>query len=234
TLVVEEPSKLDGSVLADRQRLNQILLNLLSNAVKYNRAAGRVTLSFVQSSRARIRINVTDTGAGIPPEKLRLLFRPFERLGAESTSIEGTGLGLTVSRGLAEAMGGTLGVTSAIDRGSTFWVELVATDAAAVRETPQIAETSLEPSTAAAPGSVLYIEDNTSNIRLMSRLLRNRPAITLLHGADGQTGLRLAREHRPDVILLDLHLPDMSGEEVLRQLWGDPLLRAIPVIVLSA
>jgi PAS domain S-box-containing protein len=234
SLVVEQQPAIDASVLADRQRLNQILLNLLSNAVKYNRAGGRVTLSFTQSSKQRTRIHVTDTGAGIPPEKLRLLFRPFERLGAETTGIEGTGLGLTLSRGLAEAMGGSLGVSSEVDRGSTFWVELLATDEAAARQDRASLTASLEPTRAIGPAAVLYIEDNASNVRLMHRLLGSRPSVTLLHGADGQTGLQLARERRPDVILLDLHLPDMSGEEVLQQLWGDPSLRGTPVIVLSA
>ena len=111
-------------MVADRQRLSQILLNLLSNAVKYNREAGSVTVGFETASRDALRINVTDTGSGIPPQKLRLLFRPFERLGAESTAIEGTGLGLTLSRGLAEAMGGSVGVVSRMGTGSTFWVEL--------------------------------------------------------------------------------------------------------------
>ena len=234
SLVVEQPPAIDASVLADRQRLSQILLNLLSNAVKYNRAGGRVTLSFTQSAKRCTRINVTDTGAGIPPEKLQLLFRPFERLGAETTGIEGTGLGLTLSRGLAEAMGGSLGVSSAVDRGSTFWVELLATDEAAARQERDSLTSSLEPTRAIGPAAVLYIEDNASNVRLMHRLLGSRPSVTLLHGADGQTGLQLARERRPDVILLDLHLPDMSGEEVLRQLWDDPSLRGTPVIVLSA
>ena len=234
TLIVEEPADTERSVLADRQRLSQILLNLLSNAVKYNRAGGRVTLSFVKQSENRIRINVTDTGAGIPPEKLQLLFRPFERLGAETTGIEGTGLGLILSRGLAEAMGGSLGVTSDVDRGSTFWLELASTDAPGlVDDRPTIAA-SLEPVTTAGPAAVLYIEDNASNVRLMDRLLGSRPAVTLLHAADGRTGFKMAQERRPEVIFLDLHLPDMSGEEVLQQLWGDPDLRGIPVIVLSA
>jgi PAS domain S-box-containing protein len=234
TLEVEALEEEERSVLADRQRLSQILLNLLSNAVKYNRAGGRVTVGFDRRSDGRMRINVADTGAGIPQEKLQLLFRPFERLGAESSGIEGTGLGLTVSRGLAEAMGGSLGVTSDIDRGSTFYVELAATDAPSVAEDPGSPAASLEPAASAGPATVLYIEDNTSNVRLMHRLLGSRPAIVLLHAPDGQTGLKMASERRPNAILLDLHLPDMSGEEVLRQLWDDRALRRTPVIVLSA
>jgi PAS domain S-box-containing protein len=220
--------------LADRQRLSQILLNLLSNAVKYNRPSGTVTLGFEPRHGERIRITVTDTGHGIAPEKLRLLFQPFERLGAETTAIEGTGLGLTLARGLAEAMGGSLGVDSEVDRGSTFWVELAATAAQAASDAPVVPTTALAQRTSAIPATVLYVEDNASNVRLMARLLGNRPSVTLLHAADGQTGIALARERRPDVVFLDLHLPDISGEEVLRQLWDDPELRAIPVAVLSA
>jgi PAS domain S-box-containing protein len=234
-LVVDASTIPSRPAVADRQRLSQILLNLLSNAVKYNLQGGAVTLSFEEQADSRIRINVTDTGAGIAPEKLQLLFQPFERLGAETTSIEGTGLGLTLSRGLAEAMGGSLGVRTAVDRGSTFWVELASTEAplAAGREAP-LPPTSLAPRSSGGPAVVLYIEDNTSNVRLISRLLGSRPSVTLLHAADGETGLRIARERKPEAIFLDLHLPDISGEEVLRRLWDDPHLRRIPVVVLSA
>lgn len=234
TLTVEDSTAPRCSVLADRQRLSQILLNLLSNAVKYNRSGGRVTLAFEEQRDDRIRITVTDTGAGLAPEKLQLLFQPFERLGAETTSIEGTGLGLILSRGLAEAMGGSLGVASEVDRGSTFWVELASTREPAVTVDQPVVSSGLEPKAAEGSAEVLYIEDNASNMRLMSRLLASRPAVTLLHAADGHAGLRIARDRRPDVIFLDLHLPDMSGEEVLRQLSDDPALRNIPIIVLSA
>jgi PAS domain S-box-containing protein len=232
-LMVEKPTAQSCSVVADRQRLSQILLNLLSNAVKYNRAGGRVIVAF-EPRESRLRIKVTDTGPGIPPEKLKLLFQPFERLGAETTSVEGTGLGLTLSRGLAEAMGGSLDVSSQVDSGSTFWIELASTKETAAAAEPPVIPTGLEPKAAGGPALVLYIEDNPSNVRLMARLLGSRPAISLLHAPDGLTGLQLARERRPDLIFLDLHLPDLSGEDVLHQLWGDPALRTIPVIVLSA
>ncbi|OFW16205.1 MAG: hypothetical protein A3H29_15485 [Acidobacteria bacterium RIFCSPLOWO2_02_FULL_67_21] len=236
-VIEDDAARVCGSrhLLADRQRLTQILLNLLSNAVKYNRDGGRVRLTCEDAPDDRLRIKVSDTGAGIRPEKLRLLFQPFERLGAEQTGIEGTGLGLVLSKGLAEAMGGTLGVESEVDRGSTFWVELALADAVAE---PAASSTRARPNESGpdsgVTGTVLYIEDNSSNRQLMERLLARRPGVHLRGAGQGQAGLDLARIDRPDLILLDLHLPDMGGEEVLRRLWEDPETRAIPVAVLSA
>jgi PAS domain S-box-containing protein len=234
SLAVEKRAGEGVVVFADRHRLNQILLNLMSNAVKYNSAGGRVTVGF-EKVGARMRISVTDTGAGIPPEKLALLFQPFERLGADQTAVEGTGLGLALSRGLAEAMGGALGVASEVDQGSTFWVELALTDAP---ERPVEVSVSGPPAASSTPpdttGVVLYIEDNRSNVRLMERVLERRPGVRLLHAPTGEDGMSMAQAQRPDLILLDLHLPDISGEEVLQHLWQDPELRKIPVAVLSA
>src|SRR5688500_4167626 len=148
----------------------------MSNAIKYNRSEGTVTVSCDDASDGRVRISVTDTGVGIRPEKLALLFTPFERLGADKTGIEGTGLGLALSRGLAEAMGGTLGVRSEIDCGSTFWIEL-----AAVTGGVQDAPSAVPRSAASISGTILYIEDNMANVRLVERLLKHRrPDITLL------------------------------------------------------
>jgi PAS domain S-box-containing protein len=233
SIVVDEPAGQDLVVLADRQRLSQVLINLLSNGVKYNRHGGTVTIGFAAVEGGRVRLTVTDTGAGIAEGKLRLLFQPFERLGADHTPIEGTGLGLALSRGLAEAMGGTLGVESVVDRGSTFWVELAQTELpqAPVSELPDGAAIEAR---CDARGIVLYIEDNRSNVRLMQRVMERRPGIALLHAADGREGLAMAASERPDLILLDLHLPDMSGQEVLRRLASDNVLRGIPVAVLSA
>ena len=235
--VQADPStEADRYVKADRLRLNQILLNLMSNAVKYNREGGHVTLSCEDREGGRVRLSVTDTGAGIRPEKLALLFTPFERLGAEKTGIEGTGLGLALSRGLAEAMGGQIGVRSEIDRGSTFWIDLSCVtpgldEGAAVEATRTAAPQAAD----AISGTILYIEDNMSNVRLVERLLKQRrPRITLLHASDGAVGIAMALEHKPDLILLDLHLPDTPGDEVLRRLWEDTRTRDIPVAILSA
>ena len=223
-------------VRADRQRLNQILLNLVSNAIKYNRPNGTVTVSCDARPDGRLRINVTDTGAGILPEKLDLLFRPFERLGADQRGIEGTGLGLALSRGLAEAMGGELGVESEVDRGSTFWLEL-GTTCPDLSDAPRIgADAAAVPEfDDAVTGTILYIDDNASNVRLVERLLnKRRPRVSLLNANTGGAGIEMAVACAPDMIFLDLHLPDTPGEEVLRRLWEDPRTRRIPVAVLSA
>ena len=227
------PTSAPASVLADRQRLRQILLNLLSNAVKYNRPSGSVKVGVERVDAGRVRITVTDKGFGIPEAKLALLFQPFERLGAERTAVEGTGLGLALSKALAEAMGGTLGVTSVIDGGSTFWVELSAATESA-RETGRAARAAATAPGRARGGTILYIEDNLSNVRLMRGVLRQRPAVELLHAPQGDTGLAMAVERRPQLVLLDLHLPDMPGEEVLRLLFENPATRGVPVVVVTA
>jgi PAS domain S-box-containing protein len=223
----------DRYVRADRQRLKQVLLNLLSNAVKYNRPGGRVTVRCMDF-REGLRVEVTDQGAGIPPEWMDRLFVPFERLGAEGTAVEGTGLGLALSKGLTEAMGGSLGVTSAVGKGSTFFVEFLLAEApGATDEEGEAGERIKVP---APDGShmLLYIEDNLANLRLIERALDHRPGLILLSAMQGSLGLDLARQHLPELILLDLHLPDMPGEEVLRHLRGDPRTQGIPVIVISA
>jgi PAS domain S-box-containing protein len=220
-------------VLADAQRLQQVLLNLVSNGIKYNREAGRLVVGCHAIPTGRIRFTVADTGAGIAPERRARLFTPFDRLGAETTTVEGTGLGLALSKRLVEAMGGSIGVDDATGGGSLFWIELaeaaapearggVETAVAAVRNAPR------------RRGTILYVEDNTSNLRLVERVLAEQPTIRFIGAMQGRLGLELAREHRPDLILLDLHLPDMSGEDVLREIRNDPMLVRTPVIVLSA
>jgi len=222
-------------VLADQQRLQQILLNLLSNAVKFNRLGGQVTVHCSPAASGRIRLEVQDTGIGIPKQKMPLLFRPFERLDAGDTGIEGAGIGLALSRRLAEVMGGELGVESETGRGSTFWVELPGC------ENPLLAlergaGTADAPPDSPAPAAktVLYVEDNPSNSILMERIIAHRPDLKLLSAGQGGLGLELARSHRPALILLDLHLPDVPGDEVLRRLKAEPESAQIPVAVITA
>jgi PAS domain S-box-containing protein len=227
-------------VSADRQRLTQVLLNLLSNAVKYNRAGGSVRVTCDADdpavAGARVRIAVHDTGPGIPADRMDQLFRPFARLGAEETGVEGTGLGLALSKPLIEAMGGTIMVRTAEGEGSVFTLDLPRVCTAPGTPEPDPADGS-EPAPAAdgaGVATVLYIEDNVANLSLIEAILDGRSEITLHSALQGRLGLELAAEHRPDLILLDLHLPDLPGEEVLRRLRADPRTRDIPVIVISA
>jgi PAS domain S-box-containing protein len=223
-------------VLADQQRLKQVLLNLISNAIKYNSDGGSVIISSEEVAGNRLRIKVRDTGPGINEANLNRLFIPFERLGAEQTGVEGTGLGLALSKRLLEMMGGSIGVENNPDRGSTFWMELP-TVQDPVEEISVVMDNL---SAAPAPGPhardrvVLYVEDNLSNITLIEHIMVHRPHVKLLAAMQGRLGLDLAREHRPDLILLDLHLPDISGEDVLTGLRAQPELKDIPVIVISA
>ena len=223
------------AVMADRQRLRQVLLNLLSNAVKYNRVNGTIHVAIDRIPSGRVQVSVKDTGAGIPPELLSLLFQPFERLGADKTAVEGTGLGLALSRALCQAMGGSLEVTSNVDHGSTFSIELAETSLAVPMEMERPASVAaLVPDGVHQPGVVVYIEDNVANVRLMERILSRRPRLTMMHAADGRSGIELVRSRRPSVVLLDLQLPEMSGDSVLRELWKDPVTRQIPIVVLTA
>jgi PAS domain S-box-containing protein len=223
-------------VLADRQRLQQVLLNLLSNAIKYNRPDGLVTVACEQVAEARLHVSVTDTGSGMAADKLERLFTPFDRLGAEAGSIEGTGLGLALSKSLVEAMGGALHVRSRPGVGSTFSVELARVEGPVVVNDvpPQAVEARTDGGARRLPRTILYIEDNLSNLRLVESVLGRRPGVTVLSAMQGRVGLELARAHGPDLILLDRHLPDISGDEVFRLLREDPRTRDIPVIVLSA
>jgi len=238
-LLNDRPAERCGAyVHADQQRMKQILFNLLSNAVKYNREGGSVHLACKYVAGERLRISVTDTGPGIAPEPLERLFVEFERLGSERTSVEGTGLGLPVSKRLAEAMGGTIGVTTAVGQGSTFWLELPLAkppdEPDEGREESGPAAGKARGTQAGPPVTVLYIEDNMSNLQLVDRILARRPNVKLISAMRPGLGLDLAGEHHPDLVLLDLHLPDMSGEEVFRRLRAEPRTAAIPVAILSA
>ena len=235
TLNPEIALKCNHHVHADRQRLKQVLLNLLSNAIKFNRRGGSVMLSCEETSPGKLRIYVSDTGSGISPEGLKKIFTPFERLEADSSDAGGTGLGLALSKRLIEAMGGTIGVESAPGFGSKFFIELaMIEDPAAVLEIEPAATVLVDAETDTRRGTVLYIEDNPSNLRLIERIFAQRPSVRLLSAMHGNLGLDLADLHTPDWILLDLHLPDISGEEVLRRLRANPRTQRIPITILSA
>jgi len=222
----------DCNVLADRQRLLQVLLNLLSNAVKYNRTGGRIDVSAAPTEEHAVRIAVADTGSGISPDALDRVFEPFDRLGAESSAVEGTGVGLTLSEHLVERMGGVIAVSSTLGDGTTFTVDLPVTEA------PAAAGPSDEPGVADDQAGtalrVLHIEDNLANLELVEQVLMRSRVVELYAAMTGSLGLELAREHHPDLILLDLHLPDVSGTELLERLQGDPRTACIPVVVITA
>ncbi|MGQ0699039.1 MAG: hybrid sensor histidine kinase/response regulator [Panacagrimonas sp.] len=223
-------------VLADQTRLKQVFINLLSNAIKYNRPGGDVVVEFSTGSAERTRICVTDTGAGLSPEKLTQLFQSFNRLGREGGAEEGTGIGLVVSKRLVELMGGTIGVESTVGTGSVFWFEL-GTAAA-----PQLRYDIGHPTTAtqtqilqSAPlRTLLYVEDNPANLKLVEQLIARRSDLALLTAVTGELGIECARTRQPEVILMDINLPGISGIEALRILREDPLTAHIPVLAISA
>jgi PAS domain S-box-containing protein len=228
-------------VLADRRRLTQVVLNLLTNAIKYDHPGGSVTLRCRPAAEGRLRVEVEDTGPGISGEDIARLFVPFERLGAERRGVEGEGIGLALSHGLVRAMGGEMGVRSTPGEGSTFWIELVAQDAPAGQAStdasasgPSAAGERPPEGDGAAPRSVLYIEDNPSNYKLVERVLAARPGLRLVTAGSGAQGIAAAGESRPDLVLLDLHLPDMHGAEVYDRLRGNAATAKIPVVVISA
>jgi signal transduction histidine kinase/ActR/RegA family two-component response regulator len=223
-------------VMADLTRLKQVLLNLLSNAIKYNREGGAISVDCRVSSSGRIRIAVTDTGMGLTEENLKKLFQPFNRLGQEAHVGEGTGIGLVVSKRLVELMGGVIGVESTIGVGSVFWIELNATTAHQRRVIE--ANTAIMAPVHHAEGmplrTLLYVEDNPDNLMLVEDLILRRPDIRLASAKDGISGVALARASLPDVILMDINLPGMSGVEALRILSADPATAHIPIVALSA
>jgi signal transduction histidine kinase/response regulator RpfG family c-di-GMP phosphodiesterase len=226
----------DRYVQADRQRLKQVLLNLLSNAIKFNRSNGTVILRCEKTQNDRLRIEVADTGSGIDEEGLKKIFTPFERLSADRNAIGGTGLGLALSKRMVEAMGGAIGVESTVGAGSRFHFELLLVEPAAEPIVDRDCHGGLTSLSQAASyrGTILYIEDNLSNIRLIQQILTRYPAVELHEAMQGKLGLELANTHVPDWILLDLHLPDLGGEEVLRALQQEPRTQRIPVTILSA
>jgi signal transduction histidine kinase/ActR/RegA family two-component response regulator len=235
---IQPPSREDCSwtIHADRQRLKQVLLNLTSNAVKYNHHGGSIHLACHATSEGRVGIIVADTGPGIPADKLERLFMPFDRLGAEQTDVQGTGLGLALSKGLVEAMGGSLTAHSVQGQGTTFILELpLAEDRVGHHDgNPPTPPSLSQDAGAHRESTVLYVEDNPSNLQLVERVLGQRGGVQLLAASRGEIVQDLVRQHRPDLVLLDLHLPGIDGEEVLRRLQADPHTAGLAVVVVSA
>ncbi len=221
-------------VVADRTRLKQVMTNLLTNAVKYNRKNGSVIVSYELRDNDMLRIKVEDTGYGIPEDKLGLLFQPFNRLGKELTNIEGTGIGLTITRRLVELMDGHIGVESVVEKGSTFYIDFKRVqklvtemvDSATMQESQKIKNYKNR--------TMLYVEDNPANLMLVQSILKRRPQIELLSAANAESGIEIARAKRPDVVIMDINLPGISGYEALEILRGGDETKKIPVIAISA
>jgi PAS domain S-box-containing protein len=223
-------------VKADRTRVKQVFINLLSNAIKYNKAHGTVVVEYVTSTPGRIRVCVKDSGEGLTADKLAQLFQPFNRLGQEANAEEGTGIGLVMTKRLIEMMGGIIGAESSVGTGSVFWIELdLTTERHAVGGT-------VAPLTPADPlvnadaelRTLLYVEDNPANLMLVEDLIARRSDIRLLSARDGNLGIEIARARRPDLILMDINLPGISGIRAMHILADDPATAHIPVIALSA
>jgi PAS domain S-box-containing protein len=224
-------------VLADPIRLTQILVNLLSNAIKYNRPKGSVHVTVSAATPGALRIEVRDTGEGLPAEKLSQLFQAFNRLGQESSPIEGTGIGLVVTKRLTELMGGRLGVHSTVGVGSVFWLELPLADAAypKIHSGESCAEKKLALSLLQhAACTILYVEDNLANVELVEQILQGHPTLRLIRAHNGMQGIDMARSHAPQIILMDINLPGMSGMDALKLLRQDPVTRHIPVLAITA
>jgi len=228
--------KIPYFVKADRTRVKQVLINLLFNAIKYNKPGGTVAVECTLSPPDSIRISVRDTGAGLAAEQLAQLFQPFNRLGKGAGEEEGTGIGLVVTKRLVELMGGAIGVDSTVGVGSVFWIELRLTAA------PQLAAREAQRAALARPQiaegtplrTLLYVEDNPANLELVEQLIARRTDLRLLSAADGDLGVEFARAYQPDVILMDINLPGLSGIEAMQLLRADPATAHIPIIALSA
>jgi CheY-like chemotaxis protein len=223
-------------VSADRTRVKQVLINLLFNAIKYNKPEGTVAVECRLSPPDMIRISIRDSGAGLTEAQLAQLFQPFNRLGKEASAEEGTGIGLVVTKRLVELMAGSIGVESVVGVGSVFWIELCLTSG------PHLAAGAAEHEALAQPmvphavplRTLLYVEDNPANLELVEQLIARRTDLRLLSAADAALGIEFARAYLPDLILMDINLPGVSGIEAMRTLRGDPSTAGTPIIALSA
>ncbi len=226
----------DFTVQADQTRLKQTLLNLISNAIKYNREGGLVTVGAQPKDSEYLSIQITDTGRGIPKERLHELFQPFNRLDAEYSAIEGTGIGLTITRRIVEMMGGTIEVESEVGMGSRFLITLPSASNTAFLEPPKTSATIETPTfqSRSRQQLVLYIEDNPSNIRLISQILERQQHIRLITAHTPELGIELARAHRPDLILLDINMPNLNGFQVLSIFQNDSIVKSAPVVAITA
>jgi PAS domain S-box-containing protein len=232
-------------VKADRTRVKQVMINLLFNAIKYNRPGGTVVVEYSLSSQSpaaastlpnSLRISVRDTGEGIKPELVEQLFQPFNRLGRETGEEEGTGIGLVVTKRLVELMGGVIGVSSTVGVGSVFWFELSLTTAQHLppHEVEKSARVQAQLPAGTPLRTLLYVEDNPANLELVEQIILRRPDLRLLSAANGNLGIEYARAYQPEVILMDINLPGLSGVETMKILRADPLTAHIPIIALSA
>lgn len=235
-ITVSTPTPGLRDILADRTRLKQVLLNLLSNAIKYNNQDGSITVTLEEAGKRMLRISVTDTGDGIPENKLGELFKPFSRLGAEATEIEGTGIGLVVCKDLITLMKGEIGIESKVGEGSTFWIELPLADTDA-RDDDASVDASAEQSAgklAVIDARLLYVEDNPDNLKLMEKIVSLIDGLTMISAHTGELGFELALIEKPDVIILDINLPGLNGIDLLEHLGRYTETKDIPVLALSA
>jgi PAS domain S-box-containing protein len=223
-------------ILADRTRVKQVLINLLSNAIKYNKSCGSVSVEYTVTGAGRMRISVKDTGDGLTTEQLTHLFEPFNRMGREASGEEGTGIGLVVCKRLMESMKGLIGADSISGQGSIFWIEIGLTSKPRIAITEVVGVPLSTAQAAPEPQlrTVLYIEDNPANLMLVEDLISRRPDILLRSAMDAISGIEIARAVLPDLILMDINLPGISGTSAMKILAKDPATRSIPVIALSA
>jgi CheY-like chemotaxis protein len=225
------------NVLVDRTRLAQILMNFGSNAIKYGNPGGHVRFEIARPSRTAVKISVVDDGIGIPADKRDKIFEPFQRAGQETGPIEGTGIGLAISKRLSELMKGRVGFTSEAGRGSTFWIEVPVYDPTTGAMVVAEEARAVKPAVLTGDGprhKIIYVEDNPSNIAFMRELMDDLPKIELLTAPNAELGIELIRAHLPAVVIMDVNLPGMSGFEAVQRLRAWPETRNIPVIGLSA